>query len=65
MRELDVKRRAGFLPLLDRAEQSRGQVFMTVTEANWPEEPGRAVQRWRVKDGTAVKETRPFGQPAR
>lgn len=54
MGELDVKRRGGFLPLLDRAEQSRGQVFMTATEATWPEEPGRKIHRWRVKDGTLV-----------
>ena len=54
--ELDVKRRGGFLPLLDRAEQSRGQVFMTATEASWPKDPGREVQRWRVKDGALVKE---------
>ncbi|HOX55719.1 MAG TPA: DNA replication/repair protein RecF [Candidatus Paceibacterota bacterium] len=58
MGELDTKRRAGFLPLLDRAEQSRGQVFMTATEASWPEGPGREVQRWRVRDGTLLKESK-------
>jgi DNA replication and repair protein RecF len=58
MGELDVKRRGGFLPLLERSEQSLGQVFMTATEANWPETPGREVQRWRVKDGTLVKEVK-------
>ncbi len=57
MGELDVKRRAGFLPLLERAEQSHGQVFMTATEANWPESPGRVVQRWRVQNGTLRKES--------
>src|SRR5205807_9607299 len=31
MGELDSKRRAGFLPLLEEAERSRGQVFMTAT----------------------------------
>ncbi len=52
MGEIDGKRRGGFLPLLDRAEQSRGQVFMTATEAAWPEDPGREIHRWRVRDGT-------------
>jgi DNA replication and repair protein RecF len=56
MGELDAKRRGGFLPLLDRAEQSRGQVFMTATERNWPQEPGRDSQRWRVQEGTLIKE---------
>jgi DNA replication and repair protein RecF len=55
MGELDVKRRGGFLPLLERAYQSRGQVFMTATEENWPQEPGREIQRWRVLKGTLVK----------
>jgi len=54
MGELDAKRRGGFLPLLEQAHQSRGQVFMTATEANWPQEPGRAVQRWKVEKGTLV-----------
>jgi DNA replication and repair protein RecF len=57
MGELDVKRRGGFLPLLQRAQQSHGQVFMTATEENWPEEAGRVAQRWLVKEGTLVKET--------
>src|SRR5207248_1398979 len=52
MGELDAKRRSGFLPLLERAHQSRGQVFMTATEENWPQELGRALQRWLVKEGT-------------
>ncbi len=52
MGELDLKRRSGFLPLLERAHQSRGQVFMTATEENWPEELGREVQRWIVREGT-------------
>lgn len=51
MGELDLKRRTGFLPLLQRAHQSRGQVFMTATEENWPEELGRDVQRWTVRSG--------------
>jgi DNA replication and repair protein RecF len=56
MGELDLKRRSGFLPLLARAEQSQGQVFMTATEENWPQAPGRELQRWRVKEGTLLKE---------
>jgi DNA replication and repair protein RecF len=55
MGELDVKRRSGFLPLLQRAQMSRGQVFMTATEENWPEELGHEVQRWSVKEGTIAK----------
>jgi DNA replication and repair protein RecF len=56
MGELDVKRRSGLLPLLERAHQARGQVFMTATEENWPKELGRTVQRWAVKGGTLQKE---------
>ena len=52
MGELDVKRRTGLLPLLERVHQSRGQVFMTATEENWPAELGRDGQRWEVKSGT-------------
>jgi DNA replication and repair protein RecF len=52
MGELDVKRRSGFLPLLERAHHSRGQVFMTCTEENWPRELGRDLQRWEVVAGT-------------
>lgn len=52
MGELDVKRRSGLLPLLERAEQTRGQVFMTATEENWPQELGREVHRWTVRAGT-------------
>jgi DNA replication and repair protein RecF len=52
MGELDVKRRSGFLPLLERSHHARGQVFMTATEENWPRELGREVQRWEVKAGT-------------
>src|SRR5882724_10476109 len=51
MGELDVKRRGGFLPLLERSHQARGQVFMTCTEENWPRELGRDLQRWEVKAG--------------
>ncbi len=52
MGELDVKRRSGFLPLLERAHHAKGQVFMTCTEENWPRELGRELQRWEVKSGT-------------
>jgi DNA replication and repair protein RecF len=51
MGELDAKRRAAFVPLLDKAEQSRGQVFMTATEENWPRELGCDVRRWQVRAG--------------
>jgi DNA replication and repair protein RecF len=51
MGELDLKRRSGLLPLLERAHLARGQVFMTATEENWPEELGRQVQRWAVNGG--------------
>jgi DNA replication and repair protein RecF len=58
MGELDTKRRSGFLPLLEQAERSRGQVFMTATEANWPQSPTRELQRWRVKAGTVERESK-------
>jgi len=51
MGELDVKRRSGLLPLLERAQQTRGQVFMTATEENWPRELGRDLKRWEVTAG--------------
>jgi hypothetical protein len=31
---------------------------MTATAENWPEEPERELQRWRVKDGTLLKESK-------
>jgi len=52
MGELDVKRRSGFLPLLERAHRSHGQVFMTATEENWPQELGKDLQRWDVAAGS-------------
>jgi DNA replication and repair protein RecF len=55
MGELDLKRRSGFLPLLERTQESRGQVFMTATEENWPAELSRAGQRWQVAGGTLQK----------
>ena len=56
MGELDVKRRSGFLPLLEQARKSGGQVFMTATEENWPSELGKDLQRWEVKTGTLNKQ---------
>jgi DNA replication and repair protein RecF len=52
MGELDARRRAGFLPLLHRAQYARSQVFMTCTEESWPRELGRDLQRWEVKAGS-------------
>ncbi|MGB7749373.1 MAG: DNA replication/repair protein RecF [Verrucomicrobiia bacterium] len=51
MGELDVKRRSGFLPLLEQARKTGGQVFMTATEENWPAELGKDLQRWEVCAG--------------
>jgi len=55
MGELDVKRRSGFLPLLEQARRTSGQVFMTCTEENWPSELGRDLQRWEVHAGSLKK----------
>jgi DNA replication and repair protein RecF len=52
MGELDAARRAGLLPLLERAHQTNGQVFMTCTEENWPQELGHRLERWHVESGT-------------
>jgi DNA replication and repair protein RecF len=52
MGELDAKRRAAFVPLLERVQHARSQVFMTCTEQNWPRELGRDLHRWEVKGGT-------------
>src|SRR5882724_226027 len=57
MGELDVKRRGGFLPLLERTHHSSGQVFMTCTEENWPRELGRDLHRWHVVDGAISKDS--------
>jgi DNA replication and repair protein RecF len=51
MGELDARRRSGLLPLLERARETSGQVFMTATEENWPRELGRDLQRWEVRAG--------------
>jgi len=51
MGELDLKRRSGLMPLLQRAHHAKGQVFMTATAENWPEELGRDVRKWTVSQG--------------
>jgi DNA replication and repair protein RecF len=55
MGELDVKRRSGFLPLLEQARKTSGQVFMTATGENWPAELGKDLQRWEVRAGALLK----------
>jgi len=55
MGELDARRRAAFLPLLDRAQHARSQVFMTCTEESWPQELGRGLHRWEVIAGQLKK----------
>jgi DNA replication and repair protein RecF len=55
MGELDARRRAGFLPLLEQARKTSGQVFMTCTEENWPRELGKDLQRWEVQAGSLKK----------
>ena len=55
MGELDVKRRSGFLPLLEQARKTSGQVFMTATGENWPAELGKDLQKWEVKTGALEK----------
>ena len=52
MGELDAKRRGGFVPLLEQAHQSRGQVFMTATEERWPQDLGRELHRWEIQAGS-------------
>jgi DNA replication and repair protein RecF len=55
MGELDLNRRSGFLPLLEQARKTSGQVFLTATEENWPRELGKDLQRWEVMAGTLKK----------
>ena len=57
MGELDVRRRSGLLPLLERAHHARGQVFMTCTEENWPRELSRDLHRWEIKSGSLNRRT--------
>ncbi|MBL9139864.1 MAG: DNA replication/repair protein RecF [Verrucomicrobiales bacterium] len=49
MGELDARRRAGLMPLLERTEHRRGQVLMTCTQENWPRDLGRSLHRWEVR----------------
>jgi DNA replication and repair protein RecF len=51
MGELDARRRAGLLPLLNQARRAGGQVFMTCTAENWPTELGQDFVRWQVQAG--------------
>ncbi|MDB6129791.1 MAG: replication and repair protein RecF [Verrucomicrobiales bacterium] len=60
MGELDAKRRSGFLPLLNRVQQGRSQVFMTCTETNWPRELSGHLRLWTVERG-ALKEAPKMG----
>lgn len=55
MGELDARRRAGFLPLLNRAQHARSQVFMTCTEQNWPRELARDLQKWEIRGGALAR----------
>ncbi|MCC7373707.1 MAG: DNA replication/repair protein RecF [Verrucomicrobiales bacterium] len=52
MGELDARRRAGLMPLLERTEHRRGQVLMTCTQENWPRDLGRNLRRWEVRSAT-------------
>jgi DNA replication and repair protein RecF len=54
MGELDAKRRGAFLPLLQRARQASGQIFMTATEENWPRELGADIHKWKVEAGGLI-----------
>jgi DNA replication and repair protein RecF len=63
MGELDVKRRGGFLPLLERARKTSSQVFMTATGENWPSELGKDLQRWEVKAGMLERQQFPASIP--
>lgn len=56
MGELDVKRRSGLLPLLERTHHAQGQVFMTCTERNWPRELERRVTGWHVAGGKLLRQ---------
>ncbi len=52
MGELDLRRRSGLLPLLERTQHARSQVFMTCTEENWPRELARSLQKWQISHGS-------------
>ena len=52
MGELDIKRRSGLVPLLEKTGHAKGQVFMTCTEENWPSELSRDLHKWQVTKGS-------------
>jgi DNA replication and repair protein RecF len=54
MGELDLNRRSGLIPLLERAHAAQGQVLLTATEENWPESVAREGKRWLVKAGSLI-----------
>ena len=55
MGELDARRRAGLMPLLERAQHASGQVFMTCTEESWPRDLGKELIRWEIRAGSMVR----------
>jgi DNA replication and repair protein RecF len=52
MGELDARRRAAFVPMLQRIHRANSQVFMTCTEENWPRDLARQARRYHVAGGT-------------
>jgi DNA replication and repair protein RecF len=52
MGELDARRRAAFVPLLQRIHRANSQVFMTCTEENWPRDLARQARRYQVSAGS-------------
>jgi DNA replication and repair protein RecF len=52
MGELDARRRAAFVPLLNQVFRAGGQVFMTCTEESWPRDLGRELIHWEVRSGS-------------
>ena len=57
MGELDAKRRGGFLPLLRAGAAVARPGLHDSHGGELAEEPGRELQRWRVKEGTLFKES--------
>ena len=55
MGELDAGRRAGLMPMIQRTGQALGQIFMTCTEENWPDELNRSTHRWQIDTGTIAR----------
>lgn len=51
MGELDRDRRSEFLPMVSGGRPLQGQIFVTATEQNWPEELGVPTQKWEVIAG--------------